>query len=345
LDLGDPSLSHVTTFGGLRQHIVEEANVDIKGDFALLVDGREVLNEETIEFGDDPLVVVMADRASEGAKLKVIVRQGRVDTELTVPEDCTIAGVRDLYLQQGKKEALQALSFRGQRLADETVRVERLAMDVDDGEDVVLAGRMEVHVRDPECDVQTQVDVYEFETLQELREKYLQASRRAFHQGAVFRFDGEELEETGATLHSLGVRQESSFEYSVPPYRIQIKDTDEQVDGELRELEIQDHFSVQAIKDEYSRQAEEGLVDGDVLIFNGERLDDVLREAFRIRLTQGSVVVVEREDTSSQSFFYLCADCGSDVKLKREDPVRCRECGHRILFKRRTDRAVQYLAR
>ncbi|KAG9232060.1 DNA-directed RNA polymerases I, II, and III subunit RPABC4 [Amylocarpus encephaloides] len=35
---------------------------------------------------------------------------------------------------------------------------------------------------------------------------------------------------------------------------------------------------------------------------------------------------------------YLCGDCNSKVSLKRGDPIRCKECGHRVLYKERTKR-------
>ncbi|CAL4997203.1 unnamed protein product [Urochloa decumbens] len=42
---------------------------------------------------------------------------------------------------------------------------------------------------------------------------------------------------------------------------------------------------------------------------------------------------------------YLCGDCGSDNTLKPGDTIQCRECGYRILYKKRTRRIVQYEAR
>ncbi|RKF59044.1 DNA-directed RNA polymerases I, II, and III subunit RPABC4 [Golovinomyces cichoracearum] len=42
---------------------------------------------------------------------------------------------------------------------------------------------------------------------------------------------------------------------------------------------------------------------------------------------------------------YLCGDCNSKVPLKRGDPIRCKECGHRVLYKERTRRMVQFEAR
>lgn len=35
---------------------------------------------------------------------------------------------------------------------------------------------------------------------------------------------------------------------------------------------------------------------------------------------------------------YLCGDCNSKVPLKRGDPIRCKDCGHRVLYKERTKR-------
>jgi len=45
------------------------------------------------------------------------------------------------------------------------------------------------------------------------------------------------------------------------------------------------------------------------------------------------------------SITYICGQCGNDVELKPNDQVRCRECGYRILFKKRMHRPMQYEAR
>jgi DNA-directed RNA polymerase I, II, and III subunit RPABC4 len=42
---------------------------------------------------------------------------------------------------------------------------------------------------------------------------------------------------------------------------------------------------------------------------------------------------------------YECGDCSAEVELKPRDPVRCQECGYRILYKPRTRAIVQYIAR
>ncbi|KAF8690850.1 hypothetical protein HU200_041250 [Digitaria exilis] len=36
---------------------------------------------------------------------------------------------------------------------------------------------------------------------------------------------------------------------------------------------------------------------------------------------------------------YLCGDCGAENTLKPGDVIQCRECGYRILYKKRTRRS------
>lgn len=36
----------------------------------------------------------------------------------------------------------------------------------------------------------------------------------------------------------------------------------------------------------------------------------------------------------------LCADCGAKNEIKSREPIRCRECGHRIMYKKRTKRST-----
>jgi len=39
---------------------------------------------------------------------------------------------------------------------------------------------------------------------------------------------------------------------------------------------------------------------------------------------------------------YRCGDCGARNVIKGGDPVRCRQCGFRILYKTRTKRCMLY---
>ncbi|WEW60708.1 DNA-directed RNA polymerase core subunit rpc10 [Emydomyces testavorans] len=45
------------------------------------------------------------------------------------------------------------------------------------------------------------------------------------------------------------------------------------------------------------------------------------------------------------SVIYVCGDCSARVQMKRGDQIRCKECGHRVLYKERTKRMVQFQAR
>jgi DNA-directed RNA polymerase I, II, and III subunit RPABC4 len=42
---------------------------------------------------------------------------------------------------------------------------------------------------------------------------------------------------------------------------------------------------------------------------------------------------------------YVCGSCGHSTKLKAGEPIQCRECGYRILYKKRTKKVVQFEAR
>ncbi|PVG04157.1 hypothetical protein CPB86DRAFT_771589 [Serendipita vermifera] len=42
---------------------------------------------------------------------------------------------------------------------------------------------------------------------------------------------------------------------------------------------------------------------------------------------------------------YLCADCGSENDIRPREPIRCKACGHRIMYKKRTSKMVQFEAR
>ncbi|KAL7415684.1 DNA directed RNA polymerase [Mrakia frigida] len=47
----------------------------------------------------------------------------------------------------------------------------------------------------------------------------------------------------------------------------------------------------------------------------------------------------------AQPQVYLCADCAAENPIRMGEPIRCRECGHRVMYKPRTKRSVQFEAR
>ncbi|XP_038687383.1 DNA-directed RNA polymerases II, IV and V subunit 12-like isoform X2 [Tripterygium wilfordii] len=50
-------------------------------------------------------------------------------------------------------------------------------------------------------------------------------------------------------------------------------------------------------------------------------------------------------DPPQEPVSYICGDCAMENTLKTGDVIQCRECGYRILYKKRTRRIVQYEAR
>lgn len=42
---------------------------------------------------------------------------------------------------------------------------------------------------------------------------------------------------------------------------------------------------------------------------------------------------------------YICGDCGVPNEIRAREPIRCRDCGSRIMYKKRVKRMVQFEAR
>ncbi|XP_057779305.1 DNA-directed RNA polymerases II, IV and V subunit 12-like [Salvia miltiorrhiza] len=45
-------------------------------------------------------------------------------------------------------------------------------------------------------------------------------------------------------------------------------------------------------------------------------------------------------DPQPEPVNYICGDCGQENTLKPGDVIQCRECGYRILYKKRTRRSI-----
>ncbi|KAG6393849.1 hypothetical protein SASPL_144423 [Salvia splendens] len=45
-------------------------------------------------------------------------------------------------------------------------------------------------------------------------------------------------------------------------------------------------------------------------------------------------------DAQPEPVNYICGDCGQENTLKQGDVIQCRECGYRILYKKRTRRRI-----
>ncbi|ESO00709.1 hypothetical protein HELRODRAFT_154955 [Helobdella robusta] len=55
----------------------------------------------------------------------------------------------------------------------------------------------------------------------------------------------------------------------------------------------------------------------------------------------GSATPAPNTTTTKQpSMIYICGDCHQENEITPKVPIRCRECGYRIVYKKRTKRAV-----
>ncbi|XP_054571362.1 DNA-directed RNA polymerases I, II, and III subunit RPABC4-like [Eptesicus fuscus] len=43
-----------------------------------------------------------------------------------------------------------------------------------------------------------------------------------------------------------------------------------------------------------------------------------------------------------QPVIHICGECHAENEMKSMDPIRCRECGYRIMYKKRTKRLVVF---
>ncbi|EDO32620.1 predicted protein [Nematostella vectensis] len=44
--------------------------------------------------------------------------------------------------------------------------------------------------------------------------------------------------------------------------------------------------------------------------------------------------------TRQHAMIYICGECHTENEIKSRDPIRCRECGYRIMYKKRTRRSI-----
>ncbi|RKO96933.1 hypothetical protein CXG81DRAFT_14123 [Caulochytrium protostelioides] len=51
-----------------------------------------------------------------------------------------------------------------------------------------------------------------------------------------------------------------------------------------------------------------------------------------------------QEPQQTNEVTYVCGECGVDNEIKPREPIRCRDCGHRIMYKKRTTRSKLTIA-
>jgi len=310
-----------------------------------LADGRMITRDHKIMPLDWEI-----DFSEENMRLHIKSKQHSVKvthdgklTHLSLPVGATLQTLRTQYLEKEGEELNCELSINGVKLDDGPVMME------DNGEEEIsVVGMIAVTVIDKEVDVNDmELSVYEFTTFAQLKETYCDKARRELMTGAeilAHSSGNEEKREFDGTMtiYGAGLSHGSYVVFQGCAFTIRVEELGDQ--SEKEELTVYDHWTVEKIKAEYSKRADEGLVDGDKLVFNDQELNED-SQIYKYRMKENSLVLVDREDFSQQQFLYQCVDCGSEVRLKKEDIIKCRSCGYRIVYKVRTTEPSQYMAR
>ena len=111
--------------------------------------------------------------------------------------------------------------------------------------------------------------------------------------------------------------------------------------GHRLELEVEPGMLVKDVKEDIlSHWAVP--VDQQRLVLEGRQLEDA-RDLASERVHKEATLHLLLRLRGGTS--YLCGDCGVVNEIKPKDPIRCRFCGYRILYKMRTKNLIQFEAR
>jgi len=56
-------------------------------------------------------------------------------------------------------------------------------------------------------------------------------------------------------------------------------------------------------------------------------------------------IQAKEQSSSKAPMVYICGECHQENEIRARDPIRCRECGYRIMYKKRTKRLIVFDAR
>jgi large subunit ribosomal protein L40e len=112
--------------------------------------------------------------------------------------------------------------------------------------------------------------------------------------------------------------------------------------GKTVALEVEPSELVEDVKDRIAGSEWNIPPDQQRLLFAGRQLDDesMLSTCGVCKESTLSLLLRLRGGTA-----YLCGDCGQTNEIKPKDPIRCRFCGYRILYKMRTKNCAPHLLR
>jgi DNA-directed RNA polymerase subunit RPC12/RpoP len=315
----------VETVSDLKQELSRD--MDFANQNYLLFHGAVQLEDhDIVEFGQryhlrEPITLTIQNLGS--------------DQEVVVSKKSTVIDVMKHYENETSVTLAGPLTMAGIKMDDD----EAMA-DIGAFENQVLVCQIYVTVRDRKSGEEERLIVRDSDTLNDVRQEYVLATKKEVMRDAVFAFEGTDLAETmDMNLYTLNIVDGATVEYYSPPYTIKIKEGTK----EAVEIEVMDYYTPDLLREAYFHQVKDQLTGDDKFVFRDEDLSEDA-ELYAAGVTRDETVYLVRED-HSQAHLYICADCGSEVRLKRDDVIRCRACGYRIVYKPRDPAQLkQYIA-
>jgi len=62
-------------------------------------------------------------------------------------------------------------------------------------------------------------------------------------------------------------------------------------------------------------------------------------------IAAAAAAAAAKEAAAKVPMVYVCGECHNENEIRARDPIRCRECGYRIMYKKRTRRLIVFDAR
>lgn len=286
-----------------------------------------------------------------------------ISTAFSLGLNSTIGLIKSSYENETHME-MKELSYKGILLRDNETLYQigigasssANSMEIE-GEQDRLIGVLRIEIREKDLEKISTIEINDSYTVQQLKEMYNKKEKRNLQSSSYFiLYESNHLRlNSDLSLYENNIRGDTILELINLPFNIVLNEKGEMASAASSAsasaspsttISIYDHFTIREIKEAYNLlpSIRSALSTEDKLIYNKEELSDNLH-CYKLNLTEGSVLYMEREDITIERFEYICADCGSDVRLKKTDAVRCRECGYRIVYKKRTTKPCQYLAR
>jgi len=325
------------TYLDLKKKLEEDGVEGLNEDSYFLVESTQEAVEDEANIDFDAL-------QDTALRMKVRCSELRIfdlgqEFPIRVPNRTTVADLKKKIFEQYERE-INVLTVAGQELKDSWTIIDE---GITDGSELIA--RIEVEVEDTECDLKTKIETYPFRRLREVLEAYKVRLRRSFPLSAV---EVEKEYDVDQTLEQLQLTHDSIILIRTRPFKVCVRYKNRNVP-----VEVTDNMTVKQVKEKYEPQSPEVLEADDKLRFQGRELEDDQRLYQILGLypqkepqSESEMPVLELVKSTFVIFHkYVCADCGNEVRIKKGDAIMCHECGHRIVYKRRTLQPQQYMAR